>query len=145
MASSRAPPRLYLSRIFSARADAVFRAWTQPDLMRRWMFVSPTNRIENVVVEQRVGGRFSIVARNGDEVIDHSGEYLELDWPRRLAFTLEVPKRFPGVTCVTVEIEPRGAHSLMEFWQAGVDPRITERPWQAMFETLAQLIQRSEP
>ena len=144
MTKLRTSARLFISRVIAAPPDAIFRAWTQPEQMRRWMFLSPTNRIEMVVADLRVGGHFSIVVRNGDDVIDHYGEYQQLEWPHRLVFTLEVPKHFLGMTQVSVAIESRHDGSLMRFEQLGVDPSVTSGPWQAMFDTLAKILEERE-
>ena len=38
--------------------------------------------------------------------MEHTGEYLEIDRPRRLSFTLQVPFDSEEVDRVTIEIEP---------------------------------------
>lgn len=107
------------------------------------MFVSGTNEIVEVKSDRRVGGRFSILERNHGEMIDHYGFYREINRPHRLVFTLEVPKHFPGATCITVEITRQNGGSQMAFTQTGVDPKITQDIWRSMFDTLASLIEEN--
>lgn len=131
----------HISREFAAAPEDVFDAWTDPEQMRRWMFVSPTNQIEDVTSDCRVGGRFSIQETAGGEDIDHAGLYLEVSRPHRLILTLAVPKHFAGMSCIAVEIAPHDGGSLMTFSQIGVDRSVTEDAWRAMFDGLAQVVE----
>ncbi len=127
-----------LARVFTARPDAVFDAWIIPEVMRRWLFKSPSNEILEPEVDARAGGKFSILERAGGEEIDHFGTFERVDRPRRLIFTLEVPKHFPGVSRVTVDLEPTTDGALMRFTQTGVEREVTEGAWRDMFEALAR-------
>ena len=141
-------PPVRLRHRFAASPARVYSAWVEPDLMRRWMFASPTNEIIAVKSERAPGGDLSVIERAGGDTIDHFGTFLELDPPRRLVFSLEVPKHFTGETLVTVEIEPdgdpdgarNGDGALMQFTQTGVRREITEDAWRAMFDTLEQML-----
>jgi uncharacterized protein YndB with AHSA1/START domain len=99
-------PVLRLSRRFDFSAERVFDAWLDPAVASRWLFTTPESRIVRAQIDARVGGRFSLVDRRGDEEIEHVGEYLEIDRPRRLVFTFGVPAFEPGFTRVTIEIVP---------------------------------------
>ncbi len=131
-------PGVDLARVFTARPDAVFDAWITPEVMRRWLFKGPSNEILQPEVDARAGGKFSILERAGGEEIDHFGTFETVDRPRRLIFTLEVPKHFPGVTRVTVDLEPTTGGALMRFTQTGVEREVTEGAWRDMFEALAR-------
>ena len=88
--SSAAPVTVTVKRRFAAPAERVFDAWLEPKLVAQWMF-GPSLRDEEIVriaIDPRVGGLFSFVVRRQGQEIDHVGEYLEIDRPRRLAFTL---------------------------------------------------------
>ena len=87
---------LMLTRTYESNIETVFDAWTKPELMERWLFKSPINRILNVEVDLRVGGRFSIPELADGEEIDHFGEYLEIAHPDRAVS----PWRFPGISRV---------------------------------------------
>ena len=79
-------PGLRLVRTLAAAPEDVFDAWTNPASIRVWMC---PGSIQEAVAELdvRVGGRFRIVMREPGREVVHTGEYLEVDRPRRLAFT----------------------------------------------------------
>src|SRR5690606_11690423 len=78
-------------------------------IARRFLFTAPGGEVVRCEIDARVGGRFTIVDRRDDPGdIEHVGEYLEIDRPRRLVFTFAVPQFDPTVTRVTVEIAPDG-------------------------------------
>jgi uncharacterized protein YndB with AHSA1/START domain len=78
---------LILSRLIDAPAEKVFRAWTEPELLKQWFAPLPwtTPKIETDV---RVGGSNLFVMRSpeGDE-FPNRGVYLEVVKNRRLVFT----------------------------------------------------------
>jgi uncharacterized protein YndB with AHSA1/START domain len=98
-----AAPAVELRRFLPAATDEVFAAWTDPELMARWL--SPVGHAE-VEVDLRVGGRFRVTMGAEDRRIEHSGEYLEVVPPRRLAFTWASPYTGPEPSVVTVELRP---------------------------------------
>jgi uncharacterized protein YndB with AHSA1/START domain len=79
--------QILVTREFDAPRHLVYRAWTTPELVRRWWHA---NRGEVTVVEidLRVGGkwRYVMVADDGTEVGFH-GEYLELVPDERIVST----------------------------------------------------------
>ena len=85
---------ILITRVFDAPAAHVFRAWTTPDLVRRW-WAGDTAVWEVCDIDLRVGGSWRYVVREpeGYEVGFH-GEYQEIDAPHRLVST-EVYEGFP--------------------------------------------------
>lgn len=47
------------------------------------------SQVEN---EAHVGGAFTIIMQVGDNKVPHTGKYLEIDRPKKLAFTWESPE-----------------------------------------------------
>jgi uncharacterized protein YndB with AHSA1/START domain len=95
---------LPVTRSFSASPERVFNAWLDAGKVGTWMFSS--DEIVRMEIDGRVGGKFSFVVRRDGEEIDHTGEYLEIDRPRRLVFTWGVPQASPDFDRVIVEIAP---------------------------------------
>ncbi|HEU0052090.1 MAG TPA: SRPBCC domain-containing protein, partial [Longimicrobium sp.] len=93
-----------VTRRFSASAERVFDAWLDPSRLGKWLFATPTGEMVRVEVDARVGGRWVLTERRDGEDVEHTGEYLEIDRPRRLAFTLVVPKYSKDVDRVEVDI-----------------------------------------
>lgn len=99
------PGVVEIRRRLSAPIFEVFAWWTQADKLRQWM--SPLG-IADADVDLRVGGAFRIVMKAGGVVIHHTGEFIEIDSPRRLVFTWVSPYTGPEPSLVTVELEPEG-------------------------------------
>ena len=57
------PPPLRLSRVFHARRETVFKAWSSADHVRRW-FSPQTFTVADAKVEMRVGGAFDVCMRS---------------------------------------------------------------------------------
>lgn len=107
MSTGAAEPRgassLEVRRLLPAAAEEVFAAWTEPELMGRW--ISPRGHAE-VEVDLRVGGRFRVAMVGEDRRIEHTGEYLEVAPPRRLVFTWVSSYTGPVPSVVTVDLRP---------------------------------------
>jgi uncharacterized protein YndB with AHSA1/START domain len=125
---------------FSASAERVFDAWLDPKRAGKWLFATPTGQMMRVEIDARVGGSFVFVDRRGGEDVEHVGEYLEIDRPRRLVFTFTVPKYSTKSTRVTVEIERAGDGCKLTLTHEGVLPNYasqTESGWKGILEKLA--------
>lgn len=111
---------------FAAKPERVFDAWLDPKTAAQWLFATPMGTITRCEIDARAGGKFSIVREEGME-IDHVGEYLEIDRPRRLVFTFGVPKFSSEMTRVIVEIVASGEGCELALTHEGVLPDYGER------------------
>ena len=84
-------------------------------------------------------GKFCIIEyeKSSDEYIDHYGEYLEIDRPKKLVFTLSVPKHFTGETKVVIEINSIEKGCELTLTQTGVSKDTTEENWKRMLTQLS--------
>jgi uncharacterized protein YndB with AHSA1/START domain len=78
--------QMLITREFDAPRELVFRAYTTPELVKRWWHA---NRGEMKVAEidLRVGGRWRYVIRERDMEVGFHGEYREIERPHRLVAT----------------------------------------------------------
>lgn len=97
---------IVITRSFDAPAAAVFRAWTTPDLVRRW-WGFPTSEWVVCDIDLRVGGTWRYVTRDDGVEVGFHGEYREIDAPVRLVST-EVFEGFPDAEALdTLVLEER--------------------------------------
>ena len=130
-----------VTRTFAAPPERVFDAWLNPGLIGRWIFGG--GALARAEIDPRVGGAFSLVAHGdgpGEEIV-HAGRYLEIDRPRRLAFTWAIPADSPAVDRVVVDIVPQGTgckltltHELHPDWVEYADR--TAAAWTRMLAAL---------
>jgi len=84
------PPPLRLSRVFHARRETVFKAWSAVDHVKHW-FSPETYSVPDAKVEMRVGGPFEVCMRSptGEE---HwiRGTFVEVTPQRRLVIDMRV-------------------------------------------------------
>jgi len=111
-----------VERTYEAPVEAVFDAWTNPEVMERWWKADPEHEV-TIAADVRVGGgyRFAMHRPGGDgeEMVVH-GTYREVSRPDRLVYSWawegtgpyanhesEVAVTFaeaePGRTTVTIE------------------------------------------
>src|ERR1700759_1251690 len=79
--------QILITREFDAPRHLVWRAYTEPELIKRW-WAGQRGTVTSVEVDLRVGGRWRYVmtANQGFEVAFH-GEYREIVAPERLVDT----------------------------------------------------------
>lgn len=80
---------MLITRAFDAPAALVWRAVTEPELIRRWMFTPPGWTLDKCEEDVRPGGRYRWTFRDasGAEAMALSGEYREVVRPSRIVRT----------------------------------------------------------
>ena len=93
--------QILITREFDAPARLVWRAWTEPELVRRWWHAN-RGEMTTCDIDLRVGGawRFVMVSRDGVEVGFH-GEYREVV-PRERIVSTEVYEGFPDAEALNI-------------------------------------------
>ena len=78
---------LVLTRLIDAPPEAVFKAWTTPELMKQWFTPAPYTTV-HVETDLRPGGSSLIVMRSPEGVeMPNRGIYLEVVPNQKLVFT----------------------------------------------------------
>ena len=126
---------------FRTAPERVFDAWLDPAWVGRWMFGPGVRdeRIRRLSLDPRVHGRFSFAVERQGQVVDHVGEYLEIDRPRHLAFTWGVDGTGSSRVTVTLDPLPGGCmltlvHEIAPEWAAYAQR--TQAGWQFMLGVL---------
>jgi uncharacterized protein YndB with AHSA1/START domain len=137
---------LSLRRTFKAPRERVFRAWTDPDELRKWWgpegYVTPSAE-----VDLRVGGKYRLGMRklpDGD-IFYLSGIYREVRPPERLVYTWRwEAKPELGETLVTVEFREVGGSTEVilthEFFPTPQARDDHNRGWSGCLDRLAKLL-----
>lgn len=91
--------QIQITREFDAPRHLVFRAWTEPELIKRW-WSGDRGEVTSVEVDLRVGGtwRYVMTANGGFEVAFH-GEFHEIVPDERIVST-EVFEGMPDARAV---------------------------------------------
>jgi uncharacterized protein YndB with AHSA1/START domain len=129
-----------------APPETVFAALTQPALLRKWWgphgFTTPA-----VEVGLRVGGRYRFRMQPPEgEAFHLSGEYLEVDPPRRLVFSFrwEEPDPDDRETVAELSLEAVGQDTELSLVQGGfaTEARLElhRAGWTDSFEKLRDLL-----
>jgi uncharacterized protein YndB with AHSA1/START domain len=113
LSPTQRPASVRLSRQVSAAPERIFDAWLDADEARRFLFAGRIGDAIRSQIDARVGGGFRIVRHRGGDAIEYSGEYLEIDRPHRLVFSLFVEKYAQRDDRVIVEIAPVAHQSLL--------------------------------
>ncbi|TWT90766.1 hypothetical protein Mal64_11630 [Pseudobythopirellula maris] len=104
---------LVLERVVDVRPELLWKAWTDPEHLKRWFTPKPWETVE-CEIDLRPGGVFSTTMRSpeGEVLPANPGCYLEVVENRKLVFTDALgpgfrPKASPFMTAVVL-FEPDG-------------------------------------
>jgi uncharacterized protein YndB with AHSA1/START domain len=100
-------PSLALQRHYPVAPEKVWRAWTDPQAVKRWWGPTPGEPVSLAELDVRVGGRFRIVFGGPDgKAHECAGVYKEVVPNRKLSFTWHWPNSTPErVSVVTITFE----------------------------------------
>ena len=78
---------LEVTKTINAPIEKVFDAWLDPKMLSMFMMPMPGMPESDVENDPRKGGEFVITMHAGDDLLPHTGEYLEINRPDKLVFT----------------------------------------------------------
>jgi uncharacterized protein YndB with AHSA1/START domain len=140
-----------LHRVLTASPEKIYRAFTDPDAMARWL---PPNGFTGKVhhMDAKVGGTFKMSFTNfgSGTTISFGGEYLELVPNERLRYTdvFDDPN-LPGVMTVTVTLKKVSVGTEITALQEGIPHVIPLEAcylgWQESLLNLARLVEPEIP
>ena len=115
---------LVVTRTFDAAPGIVFRAWSQPDLFRRWWVPrgAPMS-LEGCEMDVRTGGKYRLEFRMGEQTMAFYGKYLEVVPGEKIVWTNDEDEE-GAVTTVT--FEGQGGKTLLTFHEIYPSPEALE-------------------
>ena len=145
------PNTITLHRVLRAPAERIYRAFTEPDAMVKWL---PPHGFTAKVhhVDARVGGTYKMSFTNFSTGFSHSfsGEYLELVPHERIKHTdvFDDPS-LSGTIVVTIDLKPVFCGTEVRITQQDVPdvipPEACYMGWQESLALLAQLVEAEVP
>ena len=103
-------PSLSFVRTLRSAPDRVWRAWTDPEAMKRWFAPSDAFTVPVVEADVRLGGRYRIVMKSPDgEERDVRGVYREIVPNEKLVFTWAWQSTPERESLVTLRLRPAGS------------------------------------
>ena len=134
---------LVVTRIFDAPPSIVFRAWSQPELFRRWWMPKSVSGVSLVSCDMdvRTGGKYRLeFSVGGSETMAFYGKYLEVVPNERIVWTNDEGEE-GAITTVT--FEDQGGKTLLKFHEVYPSREALEEALQGsaagLPEQLAQL------
>jgi uncharacterized protein YndB with AHSA1/START domain len=82
---------LTVERTINATPEAVFAAWLDPEMLRRFMMPGPNMTVPVAKTEAVEGGRFEILMKTPENEIPHAGTYKKISPHDQIIFTWESP------------------------------------------------------
>jgi uncharacterized protein YndB with AHSA1/START domain len=110
-------PSLTLNRHYPVAPEKVWRAWTDPQAVKRWWGPTPGEPVSLAELDVRVGGRFRIVFGGPDgKAHECAGTYKEVVPNQKLVFTWCWPNSTPErVSVVTIVFKDLGGTTELLF------------------------------
>ncbi len=144
---------LEITRVFDARLDLVWKAWSEPERMVQWL--GPRGFTGEIIrMDTRVGGSYRFHMRSS-EGTDHwaQGVYREIVAAKRLVYTWTWTDANGSPvgpeTLLTVTFEDLGPKTRLTLRQTGFES-VAERDghrggWNSVFDRLAEYLAAASP
>jgi uncharacterized protein YndB with AHSA1/START domain len=130
-----------VSQRYEAAPERVFDAFLDVSIARCFLFATATGEMIVAQIDPCVGGRYRFIERRPDMGdVEHAGEYLKIDRPRRLVFSFGVPTFDPGLTTVAVDILSDDEGCVLTLTNDGVPAEYVEGNRQGWTGILAGLL-----
>ena len=138
-----------IERVLDAPRDEVFRAWTDPDELRRWW--GPGEYATRYAeVDLRPGGHYLLVIEGAEgDAMRLAGTFREVVAPERLVYSWRWVEGWsdPAESIVTVEFEDLGERTRVVLLHSALDDSPDadgyRMGWESGLEKLAATIERS--
>lgn len=143
-------PFLNLVRNYPVAPEKVWRAWTDPQAVRKWWGPTPGEPVSLAELDVRVGGRFRIVFGGADgRMHECAGEYREVVRNRKLVFTWSWPRTTPErISVVTIVFKAVDGGTELDFLhEQFFDEKARDdhkRGWSGLLDKLTEYLKAAQ-
>jgi uncharacterized protein YndB with AHSA1/START domain len=137
---------LRIERSFDASIERVFEAWTNEEVLRRWLYGMPGWETPTAEVDLCVGGTIRIVMRDpvdGTEA-GATGEYRVVDPPHRLVFTWVWDDRPDEQQLIELDFSEQDGRTTVQMINSSIptDQRreSQQRGWNVCYDNLERVL-----
>lgn len=137
---------LLIERTFEAPAARVFEAWSNEEVLRRWLHAKPDWDTPTAEVDLRVGGTIRIVMRDPSDGAEYgaSGTYTVVDPPHRLVFTWIWDEHPDTSQLIELEFAEHGGRTSVRMRNSAIpsEGRLAsqKRGWNACYDNLVLML-----
>lgn len=133
-----------VSRQLSMPIECLFDAWLDPVTAGSFLFAAEAGEVVRAEIDARPGGRFRFVRRESGTEVQRAGEYISIDRPHLLTFSLSDDARAPADDRVIIELASLGLGSLIVLThemglERYAERRLVESEWRRRLSMLAFL------
>lgn len=135
---------LVATRTFDAPPSMVFKAWSQPELFRRWWMPKSVSGVSLVACDMdvRTGGKYRLeFSSGGPDTMAFYGKYLEVIQDARIVWTNDEGEE-GAITTVT--FEDQGGQTLLTFHEAYPSKEALEEAMQGSAAGLPEQLEQLE-
>lgn len=138
------PSSLRITRTYSASAEKVFRAWTDPASIGAWL-----TKGEYFSADPRTGGLFYFEMRGLNKLNPHYGRYLQVESPRTLEFTWVSEYTQGKESVVLIELVQRAGQTELTLTHDGLPNEELaaqhHQGWTSFLEQLGPRLEHGRP
>lgn len=112
-----------VERVFDASVSVLWKAWTEPELIKLWFGADPNGTVEQVIMDLQTGGAYEITFSDSDQS-RHTcrGIFLTIIENKSLVYSWEWESEPGHISEVTVSFQPQGEKTLIELEHKNLDP-----------------------
>lgn len=133
-----------IERQFSQPLEKLWRAWTDPQIVKLWFGSDPNGTVLDAVLDVRVGGAFAVTFANADgEEYTAQGIYQAVELDKKLAFTWGWRNQPHIKEAVVVQFQAEKEDTLMTFEHLDIDANTShnyEKGWRTTFDKLEKAL-----
>ncbi len=127
---------IHVERVFDADIELLWRAWTDPQIIKLWFGSDPNGTVEEVEIDLRIGGAYRISFSDSDgskhickgrilSIIEHKLLIWSWEWESEPGHISELKVSFysfgneTGVVLEHSNLNPQSRHAYAEGWSGG--------------------------